>query len=118
MVPQSLIVKYEFSDRLRELVPLPAALESSCGFGLAVRRSSTCGLDRIGGRAEFVGGDMGYGASLASCVCGVPCCPLLVSRRSHGMTSCRARLHHLDLAPHPGAGMLDGLTRSWILRVS
>src|SRR5665648_325785 len=30
----------------------------------------------------------------------------------------RARLHHLDLATHPGAGMLDRLTRPWVLRLS
>jgi hypothetical protein len=34
------------------------------------------------------------------------------------MAARRARLHHLDLAANPGAGMLDGLTRSRILRVS
>jgi hypothetical protein len=27
-----------------------------------------------------------------------------------------ARLHHLDLATHPGAGMLDRLTRPQVLR--
>jgi hypothetical protein len=27
-----------------------------------------------------------------------------------------ARLHHLDLAAHPGAGMLDRLTRPRVLR--
>jgi hypothetical protein len=34
------------------------------------------------------------------------------------VTGRRARLHHLDLATHPGAGMFDGLTGPWILRLS
>jgi len=29
-----------------------------------------------------------------------------------------ASLHHRDLAPHPGAGVLDRLAWSWILRLS
>jgi hypothetical protein len=118
VVPQLLVVNYELANRLWELVTLPPALESTRGLGLAVRRSSTYGLDRIGGRTEFVGGDVRHGASLASRVRGVPCCPSFVSRCPHGMAARRARLHHLDLATNPGAGMLDGLTRSWILRVS
>jgi hypothetical protein len=34
------------------------------------------------------------------------------------MAARRARLHHRDLAPNPGAGMLDSLTRSRIVGVS
>ena len=34
------------------------------------------------------------------------------------MAARRASLGHLDLAPHPGAGMVDRLTRSWVLRLS
>src|SRR5438046_7705791 len=34
------------------------------------------------------------------------------------MAARRASPGHLDLAPHPGAGMLDRLTRSWVLRLS
>ena len=118
VVPQVLVLKYELSNRLWELVTLPLALESARGLGLVIRRSSTCGLDRIGCRAEFVGCDVRHGASLASCVRSVTCCPLLVSRCPHCMAARRAGLHHLDLAMNPGAGMLDGLTRSWILGVS
>lgn len=113
-----LIVKYELANRLWELVTLPPALEQTRSLGLAVRRSSTCGLDRIGCRTEFVGSDVRYGASLARRVRGVTCCPSPVSRCPHGMAARRARLRHLDLATNPGAGMFDGLTWSWILRVS
>src|SRR5215831_13739619 len=48
----------------------------------------------------------------------MPCGPAQVSGRGHGMTGRRASLGHLDLATHPGAGMLDRLTRSWVLRLS
>jgi hypothetical protein len=118
VVPQLLVVKYELANRLGELVTLPPALEPARGAGLAVRRSGTCGFDRIGCRTEFVGGDVRHGPGLASRVGGVTCCPSLVSRRPHGMAARRARLHHRDLAPNPGAGMPDGLMRSRIVGVS
>nr|WSW47939.1 hypothetical protein OG296_35330 [Streptomyces sp. NBC_01001] len=118
VVPQPLVVKYEFPDRLRELVTLPSALESSCGLALAGRRGSTCGLDRIGGRTELVRGDVCDSPGLAGRVRGMPCCPTQVSGRTHCMAACRTRLGHLDLASHPGAGMLDRLTRPWVLGLS
>ncbi len=63
-------------NRLRELVTLPPALESPCGLILAFRRGSTCGFDRIGGRTEFVRGDMCDGPGLASGIRGMPCCSM------------------------------------------
>src|SRR5262245_64376307 len=76
VVPQPLVVKYEPANRLRELVTLPPALASPrC---LVFRRGSTCGLDRIGGRTEFVRGDVRDGPGLASSVRGMPCCPTQV----------------------------------------
>jgi hypothetical protein len=48
----------------------------------------------------------------------MPCCPTQISGRAHCMAARRASLGHLDLATHPGAGMLDRLTRSWVLRLS
>jgi len=118
VVPQPLVVKYELANRLRELVTLPPALESPCDLALAFRRASTCGLDRIGGRTELVRGDVRDGPGLASSVRGMPCCPAQVSGRAHCMAARRASLGHLDLATHPGAGMLDRLTRPWVLRLS
>jgi hypothetical protein len=118
VVPQPLVVKYELANPLRELVTLPPALESPCGLALAFRRSGTCGLDRIGGRTEFVRGDVCDGPGLASSVRSMPCCPMQVSGRSHCMAARSASLGHLDLATHPGAGMLDRLTRPWVLRLS
>src|SRR5437016_7163836 len=118
VVPQPLVVKNELANRLRELVTLPLALESPCGPALAFCRSSMCGLDRIGGRTELVRGDVCDGPGLASSVRGMPRCPTQVSGRAHCMAARRASLGHLHLATHPGAGMLDRLTRSWVLRLS
>src|SRR5215831_17643922 len=72
IVPQPLVVKYELANRLGELVTLPPALESACALALALRRASTCGLDRIGGRPELVRGDVRDGPGLASSVRGMP----------------------------------------------
>ena len=118
VVPQPLVVKYELANRVWELVTLPPALESPCALALAFRRASTCGLDRIGRCAELVRGDMCDHRSLASSVRGVPCCATQVSGRAHRMAARRAGLGHGDLATHPGADMLDRLTRSRVLRLS
>jgi hypothetical protein len=58
---------------------LPLAFESPCGVALAFRCGGTCGLDRVGGRTEFVRGDVCDGPGLASSVCGMPCGPTQVS---------------------------------------
>jgi hypothetical protein len=34
------------------------------------------------------------------------------------MATSRASLHHLDLTTHPGAGVLDRFTWSWVLRLN
>src|SRR5262249_44388393 len=118
VVPQPLVVEYEFANRLRELVTLPPALQPPCALALALGRARTRGLDRIGGRAEFVRGDVRDGPGLASSVRGMPCRPTQVPGRGHGMAGRRARLGHRDLAAHPGAGLPDRLTRSQVLRLS
>ncbi len=118
VVPQPLVVKYELANRVRELVTLPLALESPGGHSLAFRCSSTCGLDRIGGRTELVRGDVSDGPGLASSVRGMPRRPTQVSGRAHCMAARRASPGHSDLATHPGAGMLDRLTRPRVLRLS
>jgi hypothetical protein len=113
-----LVVKYELANRLRQLVKLPPALKSPDGLALAVRRAGLCGLDRIGGSTEFVRGDVRDSPGLTGSVRGIPCCPTQVSCCGHCMAARRASLGHLDLATHPSAGMLDRLTRSWVLRLS
>jgi hypothetical protein len=72
VVPQPLVVKHEFTNRLRELVALPVAFESPGDPVLAVRCGSTCGLDCIGGCTEFMCGDVCDGPGLASGLRRVP----------------------------------------------
>src|ERR1700682_3807855 len=118
VVPQPLVVEYELADRLRELVALPPAFESSRALALSVRRRSTCRLDRIGGRTELVRGDVCDGRGLAGSVRGMPCCPTQISGRGHCMAGRSASLGHGDLAAHPGPPELDRATRSRVLRLS
>ncbi len=113
----TLFVEYEIANRLRELITLPAALESRCTVVLAFRRTGTCALDRIGGRTELVRSDVRDDPGLASGVRGMPCCPTQVPGRAHCMAGRRARQGHGAFAAHPGAGLLDRLTRSRVLRL-
>ena len=117
-VAQSLVVKHEVADRPWKPVTLPPALGPARGLRRAVRRGGPRGLDRVGGRAEVVGGDVRHGARLPGRVRGVARCPALVSRRPHGMAARRAGLRHRDLAAGPGAGMTDGLPRPRVPGVS
>src|SRR5450759_1910303 len=118
VVPQPLVVEYELANRLRELVALPPARESPCALALPFRRGSTCGLDRIGGRTELVRGDVCDDRRLAGSVRGMACCPTQVSGRGHCMAARRAGPGHRDLATHPGAGLLNRLTRSRVLHLA
>jgi len=101
-----------------ELVALPPALKPSRGFALAIRCGSTCGLDRVGGRTEFVRRDVRDDPRLAGRIRGRPCRPTQVSGRAHCLAARRPSLHHRDLAAHPSAGMLDRLSRTWVLGLS
>ena len=94
------------------------ALESTGGLTVAFWRGSTCGLDRISGGTEFVRGDVCDGPGLASGVRGMPPCPTQVPGRAHCMAARRTSLHHRDLTTHPGAGVLDRFTWSWVIRLS
>jgi hypothetical protein len=113
-----LVVKHELANASGELVTLPSTFEPTGGVTFACRRGRTCGLDRIGGRTELVRGNVRDDPGLASGVGGVPRCTTQVSGRPHRMAARCTSLHHRDLATHPGAGMLDRLTRSRVLRLS
>jgi len=114
LVAQPLIVKHKLANRLRKLLTLPPALTTPRGLRPALLRGGTGGLDRIGGSTQLVCGNVRNSSSLARSVGGMPSRPTQISRRTHRMTARRTRLHHLHLATHPGAGMLDRLTRSWV----
>src|SRR5204863_2539621 len=115
VVSQALVVEHELADRVRELVTLPSAFESTGDIALAFRRGSTCGLDGIGGRTEFVRGDVGDRPRLAGSVRGMAWRTAQVSGRAHGMAARRASPHHRDLTTHPGAGVRDRFTWSRVL---
>jgi hypothetical protein len=114
VVAEPLVVEYELANRLGKLVTLPPARKSPCPVGLALRCAGPCGRDRVGGRTEFVRDD----ARVPGSVGGMSRRPAEISRRGHGLAGGRASLGHLDLATHPGASMLDGVTRSWVVRLS
>src|SRR5947209_17889019 len=118
VVTQLLVVEDELANRLRELVALPPALESPCALAFSFRRGRTYCLDRICGRTELVRGDVCGDRRLAGSERGKACCPTQVSGRGHCMATRRASLGHFDLAARPGAGPLNRLTRSQVLRPS
>jgi hypothetical protein len=72
VVSQPLIVKYEFTNGVRELVTLPLALASAGGLCLALWHGSTRGLDRIRSRTQAVRCNMCHGTGLACGVRGMP----------------------------------------------
>jgi hypothetical protein len=109
VVPQPLIVKDEFADRIRELIALPPALEPA-GARLASRGRRARRLDRVGGSTELVRGDMRDYCRLARCICGMPSGSAQLSGRTHGMPTRRTGLRHPDLAARPCPNLLDRLT--------
>src|SRR5205814_4638133 len=117
VVPQPLVVEYELANRVRELVVLPPALESPCVLALSFRGSSTCGLDRIGGRTELMRRDVRDGRGLAGSVGGMPCCPTQVSGRGVCVAGRIASLGHRDLAAPPCPSLLDRVTRPRVRRL-
>ncbi len=116
VVAQPLVVKHEQADRLGQPTALPLALVSPRGLAQAFRCRRLCGLDRVGGGAELVRGDVGDGPGLARGVRGLPWRPAQVSGCPHRMSACRASLHHRDLAPRPGPGLGDCLARARVPR--
>ena len=114
---RSLVVEDQLANRVRQLVPLPLALEAAGREVLAGRRGSADGLDRIGGRAEIVLGDVRDARGLTSGVCGVPCGAPQVAGRTHGVSARRAGLHHRDLAAYPGTGVVDRVARPRVVRL-
>jgi hypothetical protein len=115
-VAQSLIVQDQVADRRQQLVALPLALQSPSAFLTVVGCGSSCGLDRIGGRTEFVRSHMRDDRCLAGSVGGVPRCAVQVSGGAHGMAARRACLGHRHLAPRPVPGVRDGSARAVVVR--
>jgi len=89
------------------------------GLAFALRRGSTCGLDRIGGPHQgSCRGDVCDGPGLASSVRGMPCCPAQVlwpRAPLHGRPAARAWV--ILTSPRTQARACSiRLTRPWVLR--
>jgi hypothetical protein len=117
LVPQPLIVEDEGSDRLRELRPLPRALEPAGLLRLLARGGGTRRLDRVCRRAELVRRDVGHRRRLAGGVGGVPRCALQRPRRAHRVATRRPRRGHRDLAARPRPHLFDRLARPSVRRL-
>ena len=115
VVAQPLVVEHEVADPVRELVTLPAALTSSRSLAFAGGRGCTRRLDRVGSRTGLVRSDVRDDSGLASGERRVPGGPNQAASRRDRVTAGGAGLRHRHLASHPGARVLDRLTRPWVL---
>lgn len=105
-----LVIQHKLANRIGELFALPAAFEFACALLSARRRSRTHRLDRIRRCAQFMSGYMRNQRRLSRSVGGKPRRTGQLPCRSVGVTSCRARLGHFDLAPHPRSNHLNRLS--------
>jgi hypothetical protein len=117
LVAQPLIVQNQLAYRIRELLALPTALESSGALGLACGGRRTRSLDRVGRGTELVCGDMCHRRGLAGSECCVTSCSAQHPGRSHRMAARRAGLGHRDLASRPCPDLLDRLARPRVRRL-
>ena len=108
-VASGLGVEDERPDRVRQLVALPLAL--AAGGGLAVVTSRGGGgpscLDRVGGCAEVVFGDMWDAGCLARSIRRETGCPAQRSGGPHRVPTGCPGLHHGELARSPGPSAGD-----------
>jgi hypothetical protein len=72
VVPESLVVQDELTDRIGQLFALPQALQPARVVGPVAMDSCTDGPDGVGGGTEFVRRDMSDGRRLTCGVGGVP----------------------------------------------
>jgi hypothetical protein len=99
------------------LVALPEALAPAGLLGLAFRRSRTRGLDRVGGGAKLVRGDVGDRRRLTGRIRGMARRAAQVPGRRVGRTGRRAGLGHRDRPARPGPRLLNGVTRPRVRRL-
>jgi len=72
VIAQSLVVKHQHSDFVRELFALPSALLTAGLFALGFKSRRLDGSNRIRCSAEFVRGNMRDHRRLARGICCVP----------------------------------------------
>lgn len=114
LVSQPLILQDEFTNCIRELCALPAALEPAGALFLTWGGSRSHGLDRVSRSAQLMGRDMRHRCGLAGRVRRMPWGAGQVPRRGLRMAGCRAGLRHRGLAAYPSSCQLDGLAGSWV----
>jgi hypothetical protein len=117
VVSQPLIVQDKIANRIRQLVTLPAALESAGTLALAFRRSRACGLDRVSCGAELVRGDVRDYRCLTGSIRGMARRPSQVPGRGHCMAAGCTGLGHRDLAACPCPSLLNCVTRPRVRRL-
>ncbi len=110
VVAPDLIFEHEVPDFVWQLVSLPLALDPAGSS--VVRIGRLRGLDRVGGSAEVVLGQVSYAGGLACGVGREAHGSSKWARGGHGMTTHRSGLHHPHLTLGPRSGGLDGLTRA------
>jgi hypothetical protein len=115
-VAQPLVVKDEVSNRLWELLALPLALQPTGAFDLAARRGRAHGLDRVGGRTEFMCRDVRDRRCLTRSVGGMASRPAQLSCGGIGGARRFTGLRHRDLSTRPCASLVNRLTRSLVRR--
>nr|WP_310395644.1 hypothetical protein [Hymenobacter sp.] len=62
-----MVLQHQFTDSIRELVPLPLALLTSRRLFLAFLNSFSYGSDGISGSTQFMCRDVGYCNGLPRC---------------------------------------------------
>ena len=72
VIASSLIIKHKFANCIGELVALPAALLTASLLAFIFRGCSLRGLDRVGGGAELVRGDVRDRRGLTGSIGGRP----------------------------------------------
>jgi len=114
VVAPDLIFEHKVSNLARKLLTLPLALHPD-GFSVA-RISILGGLDRVGGSAEIMLGNMSYTGGLTRSIGRETRGSSKGSRRRHGVPSQRPSLHHLHPTVDPRSGRLDRLARARVCR--
>ncbi len=107
VISEPLVIQNKLPNCLGQLLALPLALKLASTFPLAWRGSRACGLDRVGRSPEFVCGNMRHHCRLTRSICSESSASAQRSRCGVGSTTGCAGLHHLDLASHPCARVLD-----------
>ena len=116
VIAKAFILDDEVANLQGKDLPLPFAFHHPGAGSFFFVGGRHDGPDRVGGRSQFVGGDMGHGYGLAGRQGGKFRRADKVPRRGVGMARGRMGLLHGNAAIHPLRGKLDRATRPPIVR--